>query len=147
MKKIIQTLLLSIFFISCTKATTLFTQEEMNSLSRTTIQTSTNDEIFLITEYLRDDFLKRAIVFEKTKNTTIFFEISDKIIKDGKGTVIIDGSSFGKDFYAWKVEIVKNGIYFHPFWNNGKKTTDPIMFTFNPKLKIFEKFKVNESEY
>ena len=147
MKRKLSLLILCIVLISCSKGSSVFSQNEIETMKRIEMTTSTGETFYLIEEYIRDDFLKRAVIFTDNNNIKVYFTVNNKSVSDQNGTVIIDGSNYGEDFYAWKIEIVKNGFYFHPFWNNGKSTTDPIMYTFDSALQEFVKFKIDESEY
>lgn len=119
----------------------------MKGLPRLPITVKTDVSCFLQGEYTEDGFIKTAVIFKDGEKPVIFFEIKDTVITDTKTRSVIDGKRFGDDFYAWKIEIVENGFYLHPFWNKGKSTTDPIIFYFNEKSGMFEKFTVPKSEY
>ena len=105
-----------------------------------------DSQVFIKGEYTTGGFIKTAVIFTGTKRKDIFFEVKGAIVKDKKNRRTIDGRQYGTDFYGWKIEIVDNGFYLHPFWNNGKSTTDPIIFYFNAAARIFEKFSIPESE-
>jgi len=110
------------------------------------IPVADNSQFFIEGEYTDDGFIKTAVIFNRTKRKDIFFEVKDTIVKDKKNRRTIDGKQYGRGFYGWKIEIVDNGFYLHPFWDKGKSTTEPIIYYFNAADRMFEKFSIPESE-
>jgi len=111
------------------------------------INVKTGSCCFVKGDFTADGFIKTATIFKDEKKPVVFFEIKDTVIIDRKNHSVIDGKQYGEDFYAWKIEVVENGFYLHPFWNKGQSTTDPIIFYFNEKHNMFEKFTISKSEY
>lgn len=142
---VLSVLVVVVVFVACTgkENTTI----DMKNITRVPIDIRTNAHCFVQGEFTENGFIKTAVIFKDEKKPIIFFEIKGTVITDIKNHSLIDGKQYGEDFYAWKIEVVENGFYLHPFWNKGKSTTDPIIFYFNEKRGMFEKFRVPVSEY
>ena len=70
------------------------------------------------------------------------FFIDEYIIKD-KDFNQISYPISTQEFYGWKIEFYKKSIDFQIFTNQGKNTTDPIIFNWNEKDKKYEVFRIN----
>lgn len=136
---------LFLFFVACNKEER--TIIDMRDIPRVPINIKTDLCCFVQGEYTEEGFIKTAVIFKDGKKPVVFFEIKNTVIRDIKNHSVINGKQYGEYFYAWKIEIVENGFYLHPFWNKGKSTTDPIIFYFNEKSGKFERFTVPKAEY
>ena len=85
----------------------------------------------------------KGLIYNKIDNVIqpLFF-IDGYIIKD-KDSNQVSYPIATQEFFGWKIELDKTSISFQIFTNQGKNTTDPIIFYWNDKEKKYEKFRIN----
>lgn len=133
--------------LSCAKGQKVFANNELEVMKRIEVPVGDGKILYRIEEHVKDNFIKRAIVFTDTGKINPLFIIDGKVIFDGKGKIIADGSEYGDDFYAWSIEINENVIHFNPFWNGGDSASEPIIYVYNVESDKMEEYRIPESEY
>lgn len=106
---------------------------------------STDIENVYLSYIARDNtqLVTKGIIYSQINNKIqpLFF-IDGYIIKD-KDLNQVSYPISTQDFYGWKIELNKKAISFQIFTNQGKNTTDDIIFHWNDKDKKYEKFRLN----
>ena len=87
--------------------------------------------------------ITKGLIYSQVNNVIqpLFF-IDGYIIKD-KDSNQVSYPIATQEFFGWKIESDKTSISFQIFTNQGKNTTDPIIFYWNDKEKKYEKFRIN----
>lgn len=101
------------------------------------------ETIFFVHNKFKNDYITRAIVFfvEDSKIVPILY-VDDYLIEDNN-SVISNNPMPNNSFYAWKIKIQENKIYFTPYMKKGKSVTDPIILQWDNSEKKYVMWKID----
>lgn len=106
---------------------------------------SSNIENIYLSYIERDNtkLVTKGLIYNQINNVIqpLFF-IDGYIIKD-KDFNQVSYPIATQEFFGWKIKFNKTSISFQIYTNQGKNTTDVIIFHWNDKEKKYEKSKVN----
>lgn len=105
-----------------------------------------NTTVFFAHNKFKNDYITRGIVFflEDSKIVPILY-VDDYLIEDND-FVISNNPMPNNSFYAWKIKIQENKIYFTPYMKKGKSVTDPIILEWNNFEKKYVVWKINSKD-
>lgn len=105
-----------------------------------------NTTVFFAHNKFNNDYITRGIVFflEDSKIVPILY-VDDYLIEDND-FVISNNPMPNNSFYAWKIKIQENKIYFTPYMKKGKSVTDPIILEWNNFERKYVVWKINSKD-
>jgi len=151
MNKLFVAIMITFILSGCSQKKNQITDANVNEQEKTLLMQDSGKTFYFASENKLNEFTKKAVIISKEKEQNIIYlAIINNIIVDRNNTVLIDGSKYGKEFYAWKVEIGNSSSFnISCFWNHGKDvvTTDPLTIVYSKEEDLLKIWHIDPKEY